>query len=704
MIAAEHQRAPDNESWRLALFLCLLSQQRFAEALALASDGGLDLRNADVLQQVVTSVTEQESRKPLGRIVPHLQTWADMLPSAGSSSEGGAGPLTFSAAEVTPGGPDPLVRLMEAIRTGDHEGGRNALREAWRGLWMWTDSPYASRPGSVPLHWLARRIVNMPLQGRQRRAGATLPFGPNGLSPADTGSERFRQRRMLLDAVAEAPYGAAEFERYLRAMPADSRKGFRQLYGYLLDAVAAGEGTEKRMRELSGQLHAQQIDDHNFTIWMLLSDEPEAHIGPAELEAFARRAAAMVDPSPYQLLLAARVFARAGAVEQAAEHYRLVAARSIQHHAYAGDRPTPAPFGLPPPAVSDLSVLIDEAIERLPRENAQVVVDYVLSIARRTGEAPGSDTIFDALVLRSLEKLYPPEELLAQATRRSSGVLELPETLVGVGGAKAAELVRAHARTGNFGSALGILREILTIPEPEMQPLTSAYIQSHRASAAIVQGLSDLYGFMYYGNPFGQFGRHFSGLREVNARQDRIFGRRSESWPGAEEWTAAVTRALIGWLEGGELHPDQAVQLLLAAGSLPVHAENSSQVGDFLPRLFAVIEAGNRPLGAVGLMLLAPTAKAAGYGIPIAWLADLLENDGLSWREQLALLGTYVDSENTLAALELFRNLGQDKGIAVQRKLLEMAEDQGDTSYARNLRRRMEEEEAARLKLRGGIS
>ena len=707
IISAQRQLAPGNEYWRVALFLSLMSQQRFAEALALASDGGPDLLDPAVFEEAVTMLAEQGSGLPLAGIVTQLQVAASTAVHAGAlgDSAGVPGGLRPGTTDLTARGKSPVERLLESLVAGDHEVSRNALREAWRDLWAWRNSPYAPRPGSVSLHWSARSIVNMPLQGRSRRAATALPGGVlplQGNSPAltaklrgSTSREDSQERRMLLDAVAAAPFGAEELERYLRAMPQDSRKGFQQLYKYLPKAMDTSKGLDLRLRELSGRLLAQEIDDHSFTLWMLLCDALEMDPGPRKLDAFSRRAAAMVDPSPYQLLLAARVFARAGAVDQAREHYVLVAARRIQHDEYADARPARSQFGSAPPAVSNLATLVDEVIDRLPLEAARQVVDSVLPIARRTGEAPGSAMIFDAFLLSSLERLFPPDELLRQAARRSSSVLEMPEKPVGIGGAKAAEMVRAYARSKNFDRALEILREMLIFPESDVQFPTSLRAQKYRASAIIVQELSKLYGFPFFGNPSGQTGIHFSGLQETYARQDRIFGRHAESWPGAAEWHATIALKVRGWVEGGELSPDQAIQLLMATGRLPIRPEEKAQESDLLPLLIAGIEASEQALSAAGLMVLAPMACAAGNPVPIEWVADLLERGHLNAQQQLAWLRACVHSEDTPKMLGLFQKLGLDKGLEVPKQLLGMAQGAGSTSYARELRHRIQHEEAA---------
>ena len=713
-IAAEYKVAPDDESWRLALFLYLKSQQRFDEALALATDGGPDLRDAKVVQDAVTAFL-QGPRRPLANIITRLQSAASgaMAQSRVAAATGATGLMALQAPGLVPREQSPVERLMKALEAGDHEAGRKALRETWRGLLTRRQSPYGPAPGSTPLQWIAGSLLNMPLQGRTRSPSAVIAFGPMMmLSPAgptiaatNAAGEEPQEPRMLFDAVAEVPYGAAEMEGYLRAMPDESRKGFHQLYGYLAKAYGAAEGRDNHMRELWGRLQAQQIDDHDFTLWLLLRDELKVELGPVALEALEQRVAAMTDPAPYQLLLAARVFATAGAIEQALEHYKLVAARRIQHNEYVEQRFSRFGFGFS--AVSDLSTLIDEVVARLPREAALEFVDSLLPLARRAAEVPGTDTIFHAFLLSSLDKLYAPDELLRQAKRRSAGVLEMPDTLVGTGSAKAAELVRAYARSGDLRRAIEILGDILINDAPEVRSSLVPRTQNDYAAQVILQQLSELYGIRFFRNPYGRAGNNSSGAQELFARQSRLFPKGAQDWPGAEGWTSAVTEAVLVWLENGELNPDQAVQLLMAAGLRPPGAEEASQdpaqepnqQGDVLQRLLTAIENGEQPLGAEGLMMLAPMAQAAGTPIPFEWASGLLEKGGLNLQQQLGLLGLYAGSEDAARLLALYRVSGLDQGLEVPRQLLAMAEQSGDVSYAEELRQRVEREEAARKAL-----
>ena len=700
-IADKYRADPEDESWRVAWFLLLVSQQRFAEAQAVAADGGPDLRDFGVVRETVNRVTRR-GRNPgqaaVWRIVARLYGYSPIARAAALRVASPTGGKAASSA---------VERLREALASGNHKQGRMALREVWRRLLAGQRSPYNPFPGGMHLQ-TAVRLLSTPLQvvsqssaGVQKAAGqSTVSVAAAGQSASElVGAGRERPKpRMLFGAVAEAPYGAAELGGYLRAMPDEARKGFHPLYGYLARAAGAREGGSVALRDLWAGLRAQELSDHDFTLWMLLRDQAKVDFGPGGLEAFQQRVTAMYDPAPYQLLLAARVFATAGAFKKAVEHYKLVAARRIQHGEYADRQTTFFAFGFGAPGFSDLSALVDEAAERLPLEAAREVVEAVLMIARRAEGLPGADMLFDALVLSSLDKLYPPEELLWQAKQRSAGALDLPDSPFGLGGAKAIELVRACARSGDLNRAMEILAAILKNPGPKARHTMLSSSRREYENAVAIRALSQLYGIRFFGNPYGAGAQSHSGARELLFKQARIFPMNAEDWPGASEWTGAVTEALLGWLEGGEVDPEQALQLLMAAGMRhmgPMVAGETGQSTQFLRRVLGGIAASGRPLNANGLTMLASMARGTGSSVPFEWVADMFMKGGLTWQQQRSLLRMYADSSDADKLLELTRASGLDRGLEVLRQLRAMAETSADTAYANELKQRIEREEAA---------
>ncbi len=700
-IAAEYKAASDNDAWRLAHFLFFRSQQRFEEALEVSADGGPDLSDPAVLQQAMTRLSR--SPGPVANIIRKLQSTQTFQASTGAASmSSGLMALGAPGSQVRRQG--PVQRLGEALSAGDHDKGRQALREAWRSLLTPRNSPYGSPPGNTPLTFLASSLLNSPMpqpgQGAQRPASAGVFVGVAFvMAPAATlrtpasgaMGETAPEPQKLFDAVVEAPYGAAEIDGFLRAMPDRTRTGFSQLYEYLADASEDG----RRLEDLWSRLNLQEITDHEFTLWMLLRDRQKVEFGPGGLEAFQERLAALSDPSPYQLLLAARVLATAGAVQQAVDYYKLVAARRIEHKEFADQQRFF--FGVPgaPSNPANLLELIAEVAGRLPSQAARDVLDSVLLLARRAEEIQGAELLFDAFLLAALEKVYSPQEVLAQARRRLPSVPDLPGKLYESGAAKGAELARAYARSGDLDRATEILGAMLmeagprTMSEDELRD-PQRYMRAQAAST-----LSLLYGLPAVTQPYQYDNQGFTAAQEILRRQGRLFPMGEDGWPGISEWIGAASEALLDWLAAGQVDQDEALRLLVPLGMRQLSDAESEAKSDVVARILGSVEAAGSPLSAESLVMLASLSEAGGGSLPFYLVAGILEEGRLSWQQQQTLLNLFQDSGEGAQLLELVRANGLDRGLGVLRVLHTIAERLEDTAYASELQARIKREEAA---------
>ncbi len=733
-IADEYKAAPEEDSWRLAHFLLLKAQQRFDEALAVAGDGGLDLGDPAVLQQAMGR--QARARGSMYSIIAQLQRLQSS--GAGSGSRAGASPFGIMAL-ASPGGSrgapkGPVERLAEGLNEGKHEEARQALREAWRNLLAPVNSPWGPPPGSMPLSALAAGLLNT----RMPQPGQTMPTAASGIAlgpaislmapaPMTAGGldEDAPEPRMLFDAVAEAPFGEAEINALLRAAPDSQRASLHQLYEYLADAAGNGE----RLQELWKRLSAGEIDDHEFTLWMLLRSRQRVEFGPGGLEAFEQRLSALADPSIYQLLLAARVYASAGAPEKAAAHYKLLAARRIQHNEYDEQRRAFYGFGgRQVPVVANLLDLLSEVSDRLPREAAQEVLEAVLLLAQRAQELAGAEELFDAFLLASLDIVYGSQEVLEQARARRPASLEMPDEPFATGGAKAAELARAQAKAGDLDSATAILRAMLMDAGPEAPSPDFLEDRQRYETQVLVRQLSALYGIPAIGDPYaGPDATHASG-REIQMRINRLFPASEEDWPGVGEWAAAAADTFLDILADGQVDQDGTIRLLTflgmrgardgesdqgrgledalaqgepeggMAGGETLRGESEGDTGEgaeLLARILASVEAGGRPLSAESLVALASMAQAVEGSLPFDLVAGLLEEGRLPWQEQLTLLSLYQDSDEGERMLEMVRENGLDRGLGVLRVLHTIAGRVQDSEYAADLKQRIEREETA---------
>ena len=652
-IATEYRISPDEASWRKTYFLLLTAQERFQEALEVATHGGRDAGRRRFVLQLMSG--RAYAAGPFAGLFRYLLPFTQRRPTGGTTRH-------------------PMRRLNDALVAGDHEAGRLALREVWRRLTMPSSSPNAPGRGSRPIPDLARRLLQ------------------TYYAPAARSDPSWTNPRLLLDVVAESPYGADELEQYVRAIPDKTRKGFHQLYRYLAKSLGGGP----RQQELRLRLLEQDISDHEFTLWMLLHDRGRAGFAAGEMEAFENRLAAMSDPAPFQLLLAARVYASAGAFEQAAEYYKLVAARRIRHHEFASREIVIRGNRAGDSGVANLLELVSEIAARLPEHVAQGLLEGILSIARRADRLPGADAYFDTLVIASLGELYSPEELLQHAERNYPGILRTPNEANRAGAAKTVELARAYARYGDMDRAVELLRglQIQTTPK-----LDAAYDSLEETAMRNTTGL--------YGIPIplrtgsrGRFDEPSLGLLEVLGWRERLFPMEPDDWPEVEQWIGVFTDALVNWLVNGEADRAATLQILAALGERWIRAGERELAVQLLKRTSQSLSSGAQPLDAEEASVLIRFAYACQSSFSLDLVAGALKEGQLPSPYELPLVSIFQNSDERTRIQELVREIGMDRGLAMIRLLHGMAERSGESEYAQELWRRIEREEAAERDLR----
>ena len=676
-IFKEYKAAPDNDAWRLAYFVFLNMQQRFEEALRVAKDGGPDFSDPEIYQSALAGKTAL----PFIRgILRHLIALSDQRPALGSAG----------------GHRSAQQRLVQALSTGDHEQGRLALREVWRQL---LPAQLAVRYRYLPIIVRNLSLVRLPIGGPSTTA---LPPGGSASGIMGAGSPTGMLRiidnrapaspRLLFDAVADTPYGAVDVEEYLRATPDPARKALHRLYAILAKLPAAG----LRQQALRRQLREGAIDDHEFTLWMLLCDQLKVELDPGGLQAFEGRLAAISDPSPYQLLLAARVFATSGIAEHAAEYYKLLAARAIQFNGFMGLGRRPEIGAMELTGVASLLDLVGEIGARLPQTVAREITEDILSLARRAEPVPGGDTLFDALVLASLETLYSPQELLRRMENKYPQSLAAPNEPTVASAAKTAGLIRAYARSGDLDRATELFGAFLLHAAPRRRIARDNW-RSRIGSP--LQSVHSIYGIKLSQNTDDLDDLIDLGVQEILGRQNQLFPDTPNDWPGVEEWIDALEAALLGWLADGRADSRDTLELLAALGMRRLRLGERGNAAQLLTCILENMVSSGQPLNASELVLLGNLAHSSESSLPFELVAGALKEGKLSWEDRLALVGNFIDSKERTKMLNLVRERGIDHGLGMMRLLHSMAERSGETAYARDLQRRIQLEESAEREL-----
>ena len=753
---------PADEFLRAAYYLHLLAEEKHRPALAVAKDGGPNLSLPETLTALAEKAEAERRRPPASSIDIFLRVHA----SAGSSD------LPWSLRHVEQD-IERLRELMakrggEAERTDEMDGGdeaertdeasgsdperadeaggggepaRQALRAVWRGLLA---GDAEQRIDSSSQGFALQALLHLPLDADVEvlvnlfGSGNDEPRRPQ--DAVKTVAEMIEygppegELESLFSAIAEAPFGADELERYLAALPEDLRRKLHRLQLLLMRAHAAGDGARNRLAELAEGLDDGLLDDREFTLWMLLRDLDPRPLDSGELEDFARRAAVLADPSHLQLLAAARLFAKAGEHRLAAEHYQLLAARQIRHREFLDQRSFFQDQREDSGPALNLSELIDEAVARLPRERALEATRGILAMAERADDEDAYRHAFSAFALTTLAKLLPPEQVLSEAAGISPGAEAAGQPVAEHEAPKAVELVRAQARAGDQAAALATLKGLLLEPPPE-QVERPDVIYSFNNVGAIAQSLASLYGLPQLPYSLGVEGPP-SAIQELVFRRERIFpgARAEDAWEGSGEWMERAADALLRWLDEGEVSRERTLEALFV---IAYQAELAGRT-DFARTLVAEIaeqvtadaqlaNAASSP-GSETANATAPTSggaagaaqsasdAAAGNGAALQNLAmislhldiavppelagAILKQGRLSATQEVQLLQALAERSGPQEALNIVRVANADANkLSLLRTLRTLAAAAGDSAYQQALETRIQDAQTAQAEL-----
>ena len=665
---------PEDEFIRAALYFLFLYEGKFAQALQITTDGGPDLRDQvalDALLRKVQSVRgfdaaagNQLFRKIYqGAIEPSFSRWSP---------------------EVDRG----IKALRDAAEAGSDEAGRRALRTVWRGAQAPSEEQrYSPRGLSTNL------LLYVPLNPDS--SDDSLGLDPYGVPPHRLGDllagKAGAQPLTLFDAIAREPYGAAEFDLYLRSLPAEQRRDAHGLYELLADAVVAAGGLDRESRELARRLG--DLDDHDFTVWMLLRHRQDSPLGAARLAAFASRAAATEDPSVLQILCMARIYAKAGAHKEAAQHYRLLAARLVKHNEFADRR---AVFTTDAgDALVNLSELIREFAEALPPAVARDTAASIIASARRADRHDAYTAYFDAFVLGTMSVLYDPKEAIAHAARISSTAAEVPRHLPEWHTARIVELARLHAMSGDIEQAVELLRTFITRAGDESDRTPEPLDQARYEVANPLGRLARLYGLAH----LDRFDQSVVPFHDLIARHDRLFPAAGDNrWSGDTDWMARAADALVSWLDDPDIDRAAVLEVAFVVAWQLHNAGDTVDAKAVVSRLATRITADP---GRLGLQHLAVMALRLGNVLPVDLAAEVLAQGTLAVDQEVEVLQGLQRDHDAATVLDVGRHApGAGQKLPLTRLLRSFADAAGDTAYAADLAGRIDAAEEAKQNLR----
>ena len=670
-----YESDPTDEILRAALYYLLTYRDRYEAALALATDGGPDLREQATLDDLFEKVRAARSFDPSSSARLFRTIYR--------------GPLEPSYSRFSPQ-VDRAIDTLRDLATTEDVAPENETTQALRTVWRGAAAPDPEQGFYRPDGYLVNSILSLPLMPDSSEPYYYRETDADYRLDALLGDAEKTDSTTLFEALASAPGSATEFDIYLRALPDSQRRDQYRFYRLLRQAITASGELDQRVEALSSQL--PELGDHDFTVWMLLRHEEASEMGESEREAFVERLAKVEDPSTLQILAIARLHAKARSYEQASQYYRLLTAKLARHGEFI-DRRRVVFSGYPDTASLDLSELAREVAATLPSELAKETTESIVAAARRADRHDAYEAYFDTFLLRTLAYLYDPREALSQAARFSRTATSVGVPLGEWNAPKAVELVRLHAMGGDEARAIGLLRALLgttTHGADSGYPLTGPIQQERYELINALNTLARLYGLrrldLYDATP--------APLHELILRRERPFPADSaHHFPGDVAWMTTAANALVSWLDDAGVDRAGVLEAaFVVAWQLHSRGEDDHAKA-VVAALADKITADPKRLGLDHLVLM---ALRVGNALPPDLAAEALAQGNLRVEQEVEVIEGLQRANDAATALRVGRGADRGDKLALMRVLAPLADAAGDADYVTSLENRIDAAEQAR--------
>ena len=464
-LQSAYQRDNTIEGIRTAYFLWNKQQEDYVSALAVASDGEPDLSKPDILDDILKR--NDASRYKYGNHPDNILT---LVRNKGNMMNIGSRIILGVDDRIPKNIKTAASAIAQLDETNTSRDAGDALRLFWRNLNTQNigGSQRVYLPGS-PLGM----FMNWPLNQSEL---ANTDFYGYSRSPyvtfASTLSQYLMQKSFeqpevsdkLLDWLVSQFSVGRDLELHLLAQTPSQRRFAHQWYNLLVQAYALHPtDRDERLAELSNAVMNETADEHEFSLWMYLSNIAEQDVSEELLDLFSQWVDDLTSPSALQTLNIAQLFARTELTERAIDHYTLYALNLSRSDPYFGS--VRISYGGDPNNPVDLFGLIDTVAQHTSITAAQEFVERILPMVRPF-DVDVPEQSLNAKTVELLAQVYTADEVLEVAERLRPSIAELlqngkrnvaPETdaikpLL--------QIIRVLVETGELNEAVKYLRPI----------------------------------------------------------------------------------------------------------------------------------------------------------------------------------------------------------------------------------------------------
>ena len=466
-----------NESIRTAFFFWNKQREFYVDALKVATDGGDDLRNREILEDIIAR--NEETARAGGMNSEANILWS-LIPSELRPTN------EFNAPPIIDRYPKNVARAAAKIAELDETTSPSEAAEAVRLFWrninlqsLDTSSPY-SMGGSNTLMFLDwpfdfEESGHVNFYGYGYYSSGNFAFNWSSyLGLANYSNRQQGEYERLLDrTIKKFPLGR-ELELLLRAQnnPYNPYQ-YRFFYGSQTDEKSRWYETiraayahhpddlKQRLQELTDKILSGIANEHEFMMWMHLTNESQTQPSLEVIAKFEDWSRGIDTPTQPQLLNVARFFAGLEQWEQAIEVYKLLVVNRADYNEFQGGgyyiRSSNQPLSI--------SLIFEDVIEWLPITESRTFIKSLLPVAQRFDDREIGQFILDLFNIEILSKVFQPEEIfeLARAVRATTTLpdnhntpLKPFEALPLIGA------IENQIKASNFNDALAQIQQLLS--------------------------------------------------------------------------------------------------------------------------------------------------------------------------------------------------------------------------------------------------
>ncbi len=716
LVGSYYEIDNSDEFIRMAHYLTLLNNERYGEALAVALDGGPDLRDQNIRDEIF----ERNDAEPI------LEDFSNASSILKAVRDGGLDIGEFRASVVFTSGLLPegleamIERLQEVVASDnlDPDDVPLLLRSLWRGAQATSiddaRGSFYGRRNFTPL------LLQWPSKGKPdpnllySSIGVILAGAATTLDES-TSSEVDAEPTLIELLMAKAPLGK-ELEQILLALtPSERRMSSGRLYELVTKAYREfPDHFALRWNELNAKIEDATANDHELSLWMRMTLHAEGELTESVIDAFVVRARQMHAPTTEQLVNFAKLLSKLGFFEQAVECFELLVIRRAEYNEFSGRYGYVTTTG-PSNDASPMSVLdlVETANEHLPKEYMQTMVQKVVPLMRPFSDVAELHHIWKAFALRTFAVAYEPREVIASVRELSSRIDEPVEFVDGFDGIRLVHLARIHNLNGDFARAHDNIRLLFT----EESMSTSRELTKPKGASSVFRNTSD-YVPISMQNVAGILGLRLPGVGvslSTFSASDAVPDSAGLFIALIEEVVNFDNRdsvdALVGamrqWLDDSDIDKPSVLEAMARISRIDMKRANANQareVAESMQEWLLRQPTEDIATGLLGVFVPLVLETQIALDLSVAnRMFELGRLDGAKTLELLKLLQQQNERTNLIGLARLADS--ESAGLNLLREIRSIVADGGDADYVASLDERILVLENAyeSIKVAGGI-